>query len=42
MARNNAPEIVPAASDYLDSKARYMPDEFDGDQTSAQLSLQLA
>ncbi|MFT4069767.1 IclR family transcriptional regulator [Paraburkholderia sp.] len=35
MARNDAPETVPVASDYLDSKTRYTPDEFDGDRQFA-------
>lgn len=35
MASNPAPEAEPVTSDYLESKARYLPDEFDGDRQFA-------
>jgi DNA-binding IclR family transcriptional regulator len=35
MERKHAPETATIASDYLDSKARYVPDEFDGDRQFA-------
>src|SRR5471032_2430743 len=35
MDRNYKPETATIASDYLESKARYVPDEFDGDRQFA-------
>jgi hypothetical protein len=37
-ANNKRSEAAALASDYLDSKARYVPDEFDGDRQFATTS----